>query len=129
MRLPLPALPCLTLLLTAALSAHAANAPTKADLDAEASRQKVLALREGVASLHRLNRVGAPLLRVAAPYCAERLTWSIGPLPRNAAGFGPEQKASAVEAGYGDELMFDQIIDGTPAQRAGVQQEIGRAHV
>ena len=121
MRLPLPTLLCLDLLLTAALSAHAANAPNQADVQAEAFRQKVLALREGVAALHRLNRVGTPLLRVAAPYCPDRLTWSIGPLPRNAAGFGPEDKAAAIEAGYGDELLFDQIIDGTPAQRAGVQ--------
>ncbi|OYU79220.1 MAG: hypothetical protein CFE45_28820, partial [Burkholderiales bacterium PBB5] len=96
-------------------------APSSQALEAEAHKLRVAALQVAVDRQQRLERVTYPLLRVAAPYCAVLRRWALGPPPHPAAFYGKDVAPAGPALGLGEGLVFDHVVDGTPAQRAGVQ--------
>lgn len=96
-------------------------APSGVALEVEAQKQRVGAFQLAVERQQRLERITYPLLRVAAPYCALRRRWAVGPTPHVAELYGKDVAPGAAQLGLAGVLMFDHVVDGTPAQRAGVQ--------
>ncbi len=118
-RLVRSALQGMLLAASAAALAQPAVATAQA-LDAEARRQRVLALQLVLGQQQRIERVGYPLLRVGSPDCVERRRHAVGLSPRSAQQVADDLRPAAAAAGLTDGLAFDQVLDGTPLQRAGV---------
>ena len=117
-------LPVTVLALALMLPGRAAaqvTAPTGVALEAEAQRLRVAAFQLAVERQQRLERVTYPLLRVAAPYCAVQRRWAVGPTPHAAEFYGKAVAPGAAALGLSGVLVFDHVVDGSPAQRAGVQ--------
>ena len=88
----------------------------------EAARQSVLALRQELLEQARLHAVFWPINRASAPLCATRELASIGATPRTLATVR-ETSRPLLRAvlGIDERLTFSEVVDDTPAARAGIQ--------
>jgi len=89
----------------------------------EAKKQRQIALETRMASLARLQRVAYPLLEAGTDFCGERTRPAIGAFFANKYLFDNEYRDIAIEwLRVGEALQVIQVIDGSPAAEAGLQQ-------
>lgn len=89
---------------------------------AEAAKQAELAIRQEAMEYSRLQSVFWPIARAARPLCANRFSGSIGPAPSSLIGIRESVRPIMRRVlGTDERLTFTEIVDGTPAERAGVR--------
>lgn len=89
---------------------------------AEAAKQAELAIRQEAMEYSRLQSVFWPIARAARPLCPTRFSGSIGPAPSSLIGIRESLRPIMRRIlGTDERLTFTEIVDGTPAERAGVR--------
>ncbi len=117
--------PALLLLALLAACAPQANLPQVQGglVDAEARKQQEMAIRDYVAKMDQLDRVGWGVISKNADLCGENTTNRLGLNVLDVENF-PKNQREIVKAvlGVGERTTIYQIVKGGPAEIAGVQR-------
>ena len=97
-------------------------APQDPAVAEEARKQSDLAIRQEVAEFSRLQALFWPLTLAAAPLCPNRIAGSIGPAPGSLIGIRDANRPALRKLlGMEERLTFTELVEGTPAVKAGIQ--------
>jgi len=89
----------------------------------EARKQRELALADLLEDSARLFRVSYPILTRGAPLCGDKVRSAIGARFASLGDFGKDYREAAAKLlGLGDEVSVVQVVEGSPAQRAGLRE-------
>ncbi|MEW5862150.1 MAG: M48 family metallopeptidase [Pseudomonadota bacterium] len=89
----------------------------------EARKQRELALADLLEDSARLFRVSFPILVRGAPLCGDKVRPSLGARFASLGDFGKDYREAAAKLlGLGDEVSVVQVVEGSPAQRAGLRE-------
>jgi membrane-associated protease RseP (regulator of RpoE activity) len=90
----------------------------------EEAKQKALYVQIQGDGQERVQRLAYPMLKNAAPICDDEIRPSLGFIPANKYAWPKDYQDAAVKAlGVGDQVSAGLIIDGSPAQFSGLQQD------
>ena len=90
----------------------------------EEAKQKALYVQTQSEGQERVQRLAYPMLRNAAPICDEEIRPSLGFIPANKYAWPKDYRQAAAQTlGVSDPVTVGLIIDGSPAQFSGLQQD------
>lgn len=112
-------------LITANLVACAAPSTTRitydtAELDAEQTIQRELALKKYLDYKQRLHSVSYPILKAASQFCGHKQIYSLGAQGSASSDFVDSWKSTAKKIFAGDELTVTWVAKNGPADKAGL---------
>jgi hypothetical protein len=96
-------------------------APADPAIAEEARKQAEMAVQQEANDFSRLQALFWPLNRAAAPLCPDRAIGSIGPLPGTLVNVKESSRPVLRRLlGIEERLTFTEVVDNTPAARAGI---------
>ncbi len=100
----------------------AAPRPIDPAVAAEAAKQSELAVQQEAMEFSRLQAIFWPIALAAKPLCPTRFSGSIGPSPGTLIGMRESVRPILRRLlGMDERLTFTEIVDETPAHKAGMQ--------
>lgn len=89
---------------------------------AEAAKQSAMAVQQEAMEFSRLQSIFWPIAMAAKPLCPDRFSGSIGPAPGSLIGMRESVRPILRSLlGMDERLTFTEIVDETPAQKAGMR--------